>query len=68
MPRPECGFAVLAKGVETEEQLYALSELRCPQVQGYPMSAPKPAREASALVGCRWGGRMTALEARGSLA
>jgi diguanylate cyclase (GGDEF)-like protein/PAS domain S-box-containing protein len=53
----ELGFAVIAEGVETEEQFQRLQELGCPQVQGYLFAAPGPAIEARALLGSRWGAR-----------
>jgi len=38
-------LSVVAEGVETEEQLAALAELGCEQVQGYLVGKPMPARE-----------------------
>jgi EAL domain-containing protein (putative c-di-GMP-specific phosphodiesterase class I) len=53
----ELGFAVIAEGVETEKQFQRLQELGCQQVQGYLFAAPRPAPEARAMLGTRWGAR-----------
>lgn len=39
-------LSVIAEGVETIEQLNALSLLNCPNIQGYLISKPLPAEEA----------------------
>jgi EAL domain-containing protein (putative c-di-GMP-specific phosphodiesterase class I) len=56
----EQGFTVLAEGVETEDQLRMLRELGCPQAQGYLLTPPTSADAACALLGQRWGARLTA--------
>ena len=43
-------LAVIAEGVETEEQLDFLSQIGCDQYQGYFCSPPVPAGELAALV------------------
>jgi EAL domain-containing protein (putative c-di-GMP-specific phosphodiesterase class I) len=53
----ELGFAVLAEGVETEEQFEMLQHLGCQQVQGYLLTPPACAAEARALLMSRWGAR-----------
>jgi EAL domain-containing protein (putative c-di-GMP-specific phosphodiesterase class I) len=47
---------VIAEGVETAEQLAQLRGLRCPYAQGFFLSRPLPADEATALLesGRRW--------------
>ena len=44
------GIKVIAEGVENNEQLMLLRELKCDQVQGYFISRPKPQEDASALL------------------
>jgi len=44
------GLTVVAEGVETEEELHFLQDLRCDQVQGYLVSRPIPADEVSKLL------------------
>lgn len=39
------GMSTLAEGVETKEQLNALKNMGCDQVQGYYFSKPLPADE-----------------------
>jgi diguanylate cyclase (GGDEF)-like protein len=53
----ELGFTVLAEGVETEEQFAMLAQLGCDQAQGYLLTPPTSASEASALMSKRWGAR-----------
>jgi diguanylate cyclase (GGDEF)-like protein len=43
------GMAITAEGVETEEQLQQLRDEGCTEVQGYLISAPRPAKELDAL-------------------
>jgi diguanylate cyclase (GGDEF)-like protein/PAS domain S-box-containing protein len=55
----ELGVAVIAEGVETEEQFEMLQRLGCQQVQGYLLGHPTCATEARALLMSRWGARAT---------
>jgi EAL domain-containing protein (putative c-di-GMP-specific phosphodiesterase class I) len=50
-------IAVMAEGVEAEEQLDALLAMDCPQAQGYLMAPPLPVAEARTLLGTQWGRR-----------
>ena len=45
------GLDVVAEGVETQEQLQALRELGCANVQGYLLSRPLPALELQSRLG-----------------
>ncbi|MDE2197022.1 MAG: EAL domain-containing protein [Gammaproteobacteria bacterium] len=45
------GLAVIAEGVETEEQLAMVRKLRCKYVQGFLTGRPMPAAEAERLLG-----------------
>jgi EAL domain-containing protein (putative c-di-GMP-specific phosphodiesterase class I) len=56
----EMGMAVVAEGVETEEQFALLERLGCEQVQGYLLAKPLPAVEARALLLVPWGSRLAA--------
>jgi diguanylate cyclase (GGDEF)-like protein len=47
------GISTTAEGVETQEQLDIVRAEGCTEVQGYLLSAPKPAHEALALLGRR---------------
>ncbi|MBI4205676.1 MAG: PAS domain S-box protein, partial [Betaproteobacteria bacterium] len=49
------GLAVVAEGVETEQQLIFLDANGCDQIQGYYFSSPLPADECTAFIasGCR---------------
>ena len=47
--------AIIAEGVETEEQLKFLTDHGCPEVQGFLFSKPKPAE----AFGLGIGGRLT---------
>jgi EAL domain-containing protein (putative c-di-GMP-specific phosphodiesterase class I) len=53
----ELGIAVIAEGVETEQQFQILKNLGCPQVQGYLLALPIPPREARNMIKRQWGGR-----------
>jgi EAL domain-containing protein (putative c-di-GMP-specific phosphodiesterase class I) len=44
------GLAVVAEGVETQEQFRLLSEMGCQYAQGYYFSRPVPAEDAEALL------------------
>ena len=41
---------VIAEGVETEEQLAVLREMKCGEMQGYYFSRPLPAEELERLL------------------
>jgi EAL domain-containing protein (putative c-di-GMP-specific phosphodiesterase class I) len=49
------GFAVLAEGVETEDELELLGKLGCRQAQGFLLSRPARASVARRLLNTRWG-------------
>jgi EAL domain-containing protein (putative c-di-GMP-specific phosphodiesterase class I) len=53
----DLGIAVIAEGVETEQQLAMLRQLGCPQVQGYLFARPAPPAEAYRVLASRWGVR-----------
>jgi EAL domain-containing protein (putative c-di-GMP-specific phosphodiesterase class I) len=53
----DLGFAVLAEGVETEDQFDILLRMGCQQMQGYLLTRPVPAREAAMLLTRPWGAR-----------
>ena len=44
------GMAVVAEGVETEEQLVALQAMGCDEIQGFLIAAPLPIPEAEELL------------------
>jgi hypothetical protein len=52
----ELGIAVIAEGVETEQQFQVLKNLGCLQVQGYLLARPIPQKEARDVIK-QWGGR-----------
>jgi EAL domain-containing protein (putative c-di-GMP-specific phosphodiesterase class I) len=60
----ELGIAVIAEGVETEQQLQVLKNLGCLQVQGYLLARPVPQREARDMIKRQWGGRYARAEVR----
>jgi diguanylate cyclase (GGDEF)-like protein len=53
----DLGLAVIAEGVETEQQFQVLTQLGCPQVQGYLLARPAPQNEAQSMLAGRWGAR-----------
>jgi diguanylate cyclase (GGDEF)-like protein/PAS domain S-box-containing protein len=53
----ELGVAVIAEGVETEDQFEMLQRLGCQQVQGYLLAPPACATDARTLLMSRWGAR-----------
>jgi len=53
----DLGLAVIAEGVETEQQFQVLMQLGCPQVQGYLLARPAPQNEAQGVLERRWGAR-----------
>jgi diguanylate cyclase (GGDEF)-like protein/PAS domain S-box-containing protein len=55
----ELGVAVIAEGVETEQQLEMLNRLGCQQVQGYLFAPPMCAAEARTVMVSMWGARGT---------
>jgi EAL domain-containing protein (putative c-di-GMP-specific phosphodiesterase class I) len=55
----ELGIAVIAEGVETEQQFQLLTQLGCQQVQGYLLARPAPPDMAHGLMTRRWGTRKT---------
>jgi EAL domain-containing protein (putative c-di-GMP-specific phosphodiesterase class I) len=56
----ELGVAVIAEGVETEQQFQMLKQMGCPQVQGYLLARPEPQNVANAIMTRRWGMRQVA--------
>src|SRR3984957_13207002 len=54
----ELDMEVIAEGVETEEQLQMLTDLGCPQAQGYLLGRPMVADQVQALLGKNWGDRV----------
>jgi len=63
----DCGFTVIAEGVETEEQLALLRELGCEQAQGYLLAPATDAAAAIVLLETRWGARSKTTPAAGSV-
>lgn len=53
----DLGFAVLAEGVESEEQLTMLRRMGCQQAQGYLLALPACADDARAMLASSWGRR-----------
>jgi EAL domain-containing protein (putative c-di-GMP-specific phosphodiesterase class I) len=60
----ELGIAVIAEGVETEQQFQVLRDLGCLQVQGYLLARPTPQKEARDMIQRQWGGRYARSEVR----
>jgi diguanylate cyclase (GGDEF)-like protein len=54
----ELGIAVIAEGVETEQQFQVLKSLGCLQVQGYLLARPTSQQEAFSMIERRWGSRI----------
>jgi EAL domain-containing protein (putative c-di-GMP-specific phosphodiesterase class I)/PAS domain-containing protein len=54
----ELGIDVIAKGVETEQQLKMLTDLGCPGAQGYLLGRPMPAKQAQIALRKVWGDRV----------
>ncbi len=48
------GLAVVAEGVETQQQLAMLRDMRCDEVQGYLFSRPVPAQQVADLLHAPW--------------
>ena len=48
------GYDIVAEGVETEDQLEVLKEMRCPYIQGYLFSRPVMAVDVPVLVTTDW--------------
>jgi EAL domain-containing protein (putative c-di-GMP-specific phosphodiesterase class I) len=53
----ELDMEVIAEGVETEEQLRMLTDLGCPQAQGYLLGRPMAAEQVQEALGKMWGNR-----------
>jgi len=51
----ELGVEVIAEGVETETQFQMLTDLGCPQVQGYLLARPMQATQAQVALRKSWG-------------
>jgi diguanylate cyclase (GGDEF)-like protein len=51
----ELGVEVIAEGVETEAQFQMLTDLGCPQVQGYLLARPMQATQAQVALRKSWG-------------
>jgi predicted signal transduction protein with EAL and GGDEF domain len=60
----ELDMQVIAEGVETEEQLQMLTDLGCPQVQGYLLGKPMSPERAQAALSTVWGDRSAPTPAR----
>ena len=53
----ELDMEVIAEGVETEEQLRMLTDLGCPQAQGYLLGRPMAAEQVQVVLSKTWGDR-----------
>ena len=53
----ELDMEVIAEGVENEEQLRMLTDLGCPQAQGYLLAPPMAAEHMPVMLGKAWGNR-----------
>jgi EAL domain-containing protein (putative c-di-GMP-specific phosphodiesterase class I)/GGDEF domain-containing protein len=51
----ELGIAVIAEGVETEAQLHLLTQMHCPQAQGYLLGRPMPLVPVQIALRKPWG-------------
>jgi EAL domain-containing protein (putative c-di-GMP-specific phosphodiesterase class I) len=60
----ELDMEVIAEGVETEEQLRMLTDLGCPQAQGYLLGRPMAAEQVQLTFDRTWGNRAVPLGAR----
>jgi EAL domain-containing protein (putative c-di-GMP-specific phosphodiesterase class I) len=60
----ELDMEVIAEGVETEEQLQMLTDLGCPQAQGYLLGRPMTAELVQVALGKTWGNRAVPLRPR----
>jgi len=60
----ELDMEVIAEGVETEEQLRMLTDLGCPQAQGYLLGRPMAAEQVQVALGKAWGNRAIPSSAR----
>jgi EAL domain-containing protein (putative c-di-GMP-specific phosphodiesterase class I) len=60
----ELDMEVIAEGVETETQLQMLTDLGCPQAQGYLLGRPMTAELVQVTLGKTWGNRAMPLRAR----
>ncbi len=48
------GYDIVAEGVESEDQLEVLREMKCPYIQGYLFSRPVEAAHVPVLVTTDW--------------
>jgi EAL domain-containing protein (putative c-di-GMP-specific phosphodiesterase class I) len=60
----ELDMEVIAEGVETEEQLQMLTDLGCPQAQGYLLGRPMTAGQVQVALSKAWGNRPMPLSGR----
>jgi EAL domain-containing protein (putative c-di-GMP-specific phosphodiesterase class I) len=60
----DLGIDVIAEGVETEDQLQMLTELKVPRAQGYLLARPMPAKQAQVVLRKLWGDRLSAAALR----